>query len=68
MSHIKDILMKSTQKLQKINTINMTKKLLLFTALSVFLISCSDKETNTNIDTLLASKNLTSITSSNNKN
>lgn len=61
MSHIKDILMKSTQKLQKINTINMTKKLLLFTALSIFLISCSDKETNTNIDTLLASKNLTSI-------
>lgn len=61
MSHIKDILMKSTQKFQKINTINMTKKLLLFTALSVFLISCSDKETNTNIDTLLASKNLTSI-------
>lgn len=61
MSHIKDILMKSTQKLQKINTINMTKKLLLFTALSVFLISCSDKETNTNIDTLIASKNLVSI-------
>ncbi len=61
MSHIKDILMKSTQKFQKINTINMTKKLLLFTALSVFLISCSDKETNTTIDTLLASKNLTSI-------
>jgi len=61
MSHIKDILMKSTQKLQKINTINMTKKLLLFTALSVFLISCSDKETNTPIDTLLASKNLVSI-------
>nr|WP_315190691.1 efflux RND transporter periplasmic adaptor subunit [uncultured Flavobacterium sp.] len=53
--------MKSTQKFQKINTINMTKKLLLFTALSVFLISCSDKETNTTIDTLLASKNLTSI-------
>ena len=53
--------MKSTQKLQKINTINMTKKLLLFTALSVFLISCSDKETNTPIDTLLASKNLVSI-------
>lgn len=62
MSHIKDIPMKATiHKFRKTNTINMTKKLLLFTALSIFLISCSDKETNTNIDTLIASKNLVSI-------
>lgn len=37
------------------------KKILLLTALSVFLFSCSDKEANTNTDALIASKNLAQI-------
>lgn len=39
----------------------MTKQILLFTALSIFLFSCSNKENNTDTDTLIASKNLASI-------
>lgn len=34
------------------------KKILVLTAFSMFLFSCSDKEKNTNIDTLISSKNL----------
>lgn len=37
------------------------KKILVFTVLSAFLLSCSDKEKSTDTDTLIASKNLTSI-------
>ncbi|TRX01396.1 efflux RND transporter periplasmic adaptor subunit [Flavobacterium gawalongense] len=39
----------------------MSKRILLFTALSIFLFSCSNKENNTDTDTLIASKNLASI-------
>lgn len=39
----------------------MSKRILLFTALSLFLFSCSNKENNTDTDTLIASKNLASI-------
>ncbi len=39
----------------------MSKKLLLLTVLSVMLFSCADKEKNTDITTLIASKNLASI-------
>ncbi|MFV7234020.1 efflux RND transporter periplasmic adaptor subunit [Flavobacterium sp. ZB4R12] len=45
----------------KINKTNMSKRILLFTALSIFLFSCSNKENNTDTDTLIASKNLASI-------
>lgn len=37
------------------------KKIFLFTVLSAFLISCSDKEKSTNTDTLVASKDLAAI-------
>ena len=37
------------------------RKLLLFTTASLFFFSCSNKETNNNVDTLIASKNLVSI-------
>nr|WP_314896260.1 efflux RND transporter periplasmic adaptor subunit [uncultured Flavobacterium sp.] len=46
---------------RKINKTNMSKRILLFTALSIFLFSCSNKENNTDTDTLIASKNLASI-------
>jgi RND family efflux transporter MFP subunit len=39
----------------------MSKRILLFAALSLFLFSCSNKENNTDTDTLIASKNLASI-------
>lgn len=50
-----------TYESRTFNKTNMSKKILLFSVLSIFLLSCSGKENNTSTDSLISTKDLKSI-------
>lgn len=50
-----------TYESRNFNKTNMSKKILLFSVLSIFLLSCSGKENNTSTDSLISTKDLKSI-------